>query len=192
LPYRVCNVSMQILTESIWRNCDVVYPDRAQEDRKLLVYDSAPLETDLEITGSPVLTVEMSSTTSDGALHAYLEDIAPGGRVTYVDEGVFRVIDRKEVDAKNLPYEPIGPAHSFMREDAEPLVPGEPARIRFSLCATSVLLRRGHRIRLALAGADAHFFQRYPTVATTWTVYRDALRTSFIELPVRHVADAAP
>ena len=50
---------------------DVVYPDRAHEDRKLLVYDSSPLNCDLEITGSPMLTLEMSSTTTDGALHAY-------------------------------------------------------------------------------------------------------------------------
>jgi predicted acyl esterase len=48
----------------------------------------------------------MSSTTSDGALHAYLEDVSPEGRVTHVDEGIFRVINRKEVDPNSLPYTP--------------------------------------------------------------------------------------
>ena len=165
---------------------DVVYRDRADEDKKLLVYTGAPLETNLEITGSPVLTVEISSSTRDGALHAYMEDVSPEGRVTYLDEGVFRVIDRKEVDPKSLAYEPLGPAHSFLRKDAEPLQPGELAEIRFSLCPTSVLLTKGHRIRIALAGADADQFDRYPAVgSSTWTVYREALRASFIELPVR-------
>ncbi len=165
---------------------DVVYPDRANEDKKLLVYTSAPLETDLEITGTPVLTVEMSSTASDGALHAYLEDVSREGRVTYVDEGILRVIDRKEVDPKTLPYVPLGPAHNFLRKDAEPLTPGEPARIRVALYPTSVLLRKGHRMRIALAGADAGFFRRYPAIGTlTWTVYREVQRPSFIELPVR-------
>jgi uncharacterized protein len=42
-----------------------VYPDRADQDRKLLVYASAPLQADLEITGSPVVTLEMSSTASE-------------------------------------------------------------------------------------------------------------------------------
>jgi uncharacterized protein len=163
---------------------DVFYPDRAGEDKKLLTYTSPPLDTDLEITGSPVLTLEMASTTSDGAIHAYLEDVSPGGRVTYLDEGVFRVIHRKEVDPKSLPYEPLGPAHSYLRADAEPLTPGEPASIRFSLFATSILLRKGHRIRVALAGADASLFQRIPAEGSeTWTVYREALRASFIELP---------
>jgi len=163
---------------------DVIYPDRAAEDRKLLVYTGAPFGSDLEITGSPVLNLVMASTTADGAIHAYLEDIAPDGRVTYLDEGVFRVINRKEVDAKTLPYVPLGPAHSFLRADSEPLVPGEPATIRFSLFPTSVLLRKGHSIRIALAGADAGLFQRYPAQGTPcWTVYREPGRASFLDLP---------
>lgn len=163
---------------------DVVYPDRAAEDKKLLTYTSSPLDTDLEITGSPVVTLLMASTTSDGAIHAYLEDVSPVGRVTYLDEGIFRVIHRKEVDPKSLLYEPLGPGHSFLRADAEPLTPGEPATIRFSLFPTSVMLRKGHRIRVALAGADASLFQRFPAEGTpTWTVYREAQRASFVELP---------
>ena len=159
---------------------DVVYPDRAGEDRKLLVYTSEPLETDIEITGTPVVALEMSSTTSDGAVHAYL------------DEGLLRVIERKEVDPKSLPYVPIGPAHSFLRKDAEPLTPGQSATIRFAMYPTSVRLRKGHRIRVALAGADAGLFQRYPAEGTpTWTVYREAKRASGIELPVRRNGESS-
>jgi uncharacterized protein len=162
---------------------DVVYGDRAVADKKLLTYTSSPLKTDLEITGSPMLTLQMTSTTSDGAIHAYLEDVAPTGRVTYIDEGVFRVIHRKEADPRSLPYESLGPAHSFRREDAEPMKPGDAASIRFSLLPTSVLLRRGHSIRMALAGADAGLFQTYPASgAPEWIVYRDAERSSFLEL----------
>lgn len=106
--------------------------------------------------------------------------------MTHVDEGIFRVMNRKEVDPKSLPYEPISPAHSLLRKDAEPMTPGEAASIRFSLLPTCVLLRKGHRIRVALAGADAGVFQRYPAAGTaTWTVYREAKRASFIELPTR-------
>ena len=54
-----------------------------------------PLEADTEITGTPILTVAMSSTAADGALHAYLEDVSPEGWVTYVDEGMLRIMDRK-------------------------------------------------------------------------------------------------
>jgi putative CocE/NonD family hydrolase len=181
-------------TETRWNTgldgSDVIYPDRAAEDRKLLVYTGEPLATDLEITGTPVLSLVLASTASDGAVHAYLEDVAPEGRVTYVDEGILRVINRKEVDPKALPYLPQGPPHSYLRRDAEPLTPGMPATIRLSFYTTSVMLHRGHRIRVALAGADALQFRRYPATGTpTWTVYREAQRASFVELPVR---DARP
>ncbi len=166
---------------------DVVYPDRAAEDKKLLTYTSRPLEGDLEITGSPVLSLLMASTAEDGAIHAYLEDVAPTGRVTYLDEGVFRVIHRKEMDPANLPYEPLGPAHSFLRADAQPMKPGEKTTIRFALLPTSVLLRGGHSIRIALAGADGTLFQRYPAQGTpTWTVYRESGAASFVDLPVKN------
>src|SRR5208283_2860545 len=93
-------------------------------------------------------------------------------------------VDRKEVAPKTLLYEPLGPAHSFLRKDAEPLTPGEAATIRFSMYPTSVLLRKGHRIRVALAGADASLFDRYPAKGTpTLTVYREAQRASYVELP---------
>ena len=165
---------------------DVVYPDRAAADRRLLTYTGPPLGADLEITGSPVLSLELASTASDGAVHAYLEDVAPDGKVTYLDEGVFRMIHRREVAPETLPYPPLGPAHSYLRRDAEPLHPGEVATVRFALYPTSIVLRRGHRIRLALAGADAGLFQRYPAAGpVSWTVRRDRDRASFLELPVK-------
>lgn len=165
---------------------DVVYPDRRTEDDKLLSYTSDPLQNDLEITGTPVLTLVMSSTKSDGAVHAFLEDVAPTGRVTYLDEGVLRLIDRKEADPSSLPYEPLGPSHSFLQKDAEPMNSGEIATIRLALLPTSLLLKKGHSIRIAMAGADAGLFQRYPATGTpVWTVYREAGRSSFLELPVK-------
>jgi uncharacterized protein len=54
-------------------------------------------------------------------------------------------------------------------------------------------LRKGHRIRVALAGADASDFQRYPAEGTPkWTVYRETRRASFIDLPVRRISPSAP
>jgi len=40
---------------------DVIYPDRSEEDRKLLTYTSARLEADLIITGSPIVTLYVRS-----------------------------------------------------------------------------------------------------------------------------------
>jgi predicted acyl esterase len=55
----------------------------------------------------------------------------------------------------------------------------------FELSATSVRVRAGERIRLALAGADRAMFAVYPAGATpTWTVSRSAAAPSWIDLPM--------
>ena len=164
---------------------DVVYADRAAEDRKLLTYTSAPLATDAEITGVPVVSLQVASTHDDGSFHVYLEDVAPDGRVTYVTEGIFRAINRR-VSAEAPPYRVFGPHHSYRREDAMPLVPGEVAELAFELQATSVRIRAGHRIRLALAGADRAMFDPVPAGATpTWRVRRGGAGSSYLSLPMQ-------
>jgi len=51
---------------------------------------------------------------------------------------------------------------------------------------TSVLLRKGHRIQVALAGADASLFERYAAEGTPkLTVCREAQRASYLDLPVK-------
>ncbi len=163
---------------------DVYYPDRVDEDAKLLTYTSAPLEDDLRITGTPVVSLHVSSTHADGALHVYLEDVAPDGRVTYLTEGVLRLIHGVSSDA-DLPYQHPGPPRSFLRADAEPLTPGVVTPIEMPLFATSVRLEAGHRLRIAIAGHDASTFARYPVEgAPVLTVVHSPDSPSFLELPV--------
>jgi putative CocE/NonD family hydrolase len=158
--------------------------DRAAEDAKLLTYTSAPLPDDTEITGSPIVTFYVASTEEDGAFHVYLEDVAPDGKVTYITEGILRAIHHPISD-DTPPYVHLGPYHSFNRADARPLVPGEVTEISLNLYATSVLIKTGHSLRVALAGADADTFDRYPAEGTpVWTVQRNSVYPSHIELPM--------
>jgi putative CocE/NonD family hydrolase len=166
---------------------DVIYPDRRDEDRKLLTYTSAPMERDVEITGHPIVTLFVTSTHTDGAFIVYLEDVAPDGRVTYITEGQLRAVMRR-VSSEPARYRKYGPHHSELRADAMPLVPGEVAELRFDLWATSVLIKRGHHIRLAVAGADNDSFLRYPKDGgvPTITVLRNGAHASRITLPVKN------
>ena len=67
------------------------------------------------------------------------------------------------------------------------------ATIRLSMYRTSVLLRKGHRIRMALARADASLFERYPAEgAPKSTVYREAQRASYLDLPMETHDREAP
>jgi uncharacterized protein len=165
---------------------DILYPDRSGEDSKLLVYTGAPLPTDVEISGSPVVVLQVASTVTDGAFFAYLEDVAPDGRVTYLDEGELRAINRKQMDTHELQYNSPGRVSSSSRHNTQPLIPGKPAELKIGMWPTSILLRKGHQIRIAIAGADAVNFRRYPPAGdVTWTVYRQSGLGSYAELPMR-------
>jgi len=165
---------------------DILYPDRSGEDNKLLVYTGTPLATDVEISGSPAVVLEVASTAADGAFFAYLEDVAPDGHVTYLDEGELRAINRKPIDTRERSYISPGPGSGSSRRNALPLVPGKPTELKMSMWPTSILLRKGHQIRVALAGADADTFRRYPPAGdVTWTVYRQSGLGSYVDLPIR-------
>jgi len=160
----------------------VIYPDRRVADRKLLCYTSAPLDADLEVTGHASVTVFVSSTATDGEFFAYLEDMNPKGRVTYVTEGELRAVHRKL--SAEPPYGQVGAYHSFKRSDALPLPPGGVTEITFEILPTSYRFKRGHSIRLALAGADKDHFAVMPGPPPSWRVYRDSVHASRISLPV--------
>ena len=72
------------------------------------------MQADVEITGNPIVTLYVSSTTPDAAFHVYLEDVAPDGTVTYITEGMLRAINRK-VSNEEPPYVQFGPYHSLER-----------------------------------------------------------------------------
>jgi hypothetical protein len=163
---------------------DTWYGFRGSEDEKLLVYETAPLETELEVTGYPVVHLNLSSSHSDGMVIVYLEDVGPLGTPRYVTEGVLRVIHRKTGEDPARWDRPV-PYHSFRSEDAAPLVPGTVAELAFGLQPTSILFRAGHRIRIAIAGHDDAAFRRIPATGTPeLRIQRNRTHPSFIELPV--------
>lgn len=163
---------------------DVVYADRAEQDKKLLTYTSPPLDKDTEITGSPVVTLYAASTENDGAFFVYLERVDASGRVTYLTEGMLHTRHRSVSNAA-APYAQLGPYHTFARADVAMLTPGEVAEIAFDLIPTSVLLRKGDRVRVAIAGHDAACFARNPASGEpTITMMRNAAFASRLELPV--------
>jgi putative CocE/NonD family hydrolase len=162
------------------------YPDRRDEDDKLLAYTSAPFERDMELVGTPSVHLFVASETSDPAFFVYLEDVAPDGRVTYLTEALFRAIHRKPADVAKLPYAQPQPASSFARADAMKMQPGQIAEVSFPAFPVAALLRQGHRLRVAIAGADADTFHRYSEGRDdAFTVERSTVRPSGIDVNLR-------
>ncbi len=155
--------------------------DRNEMDDRMLVYTSQPAEEDIQITGTPIVHLQLSSTHTDGAVLVYLEDVDEHGNSTYITEGGLRLIHRKELPQNNENFN----LHSFNEEDAMPMVPDEITQVSFKLWPTSVLIKKGHSIRIAIAGADKSTFDKIPErVTPTLSIHHDKAHLSFISLPI--------
>lgn len=118
----------------IW--CWATPVEQGEDDARSVVYDAEPLEEPLEIIGNGVLEVGFAASAQVAGLAARLEDVAPDGTSVMVAKGYLNATRRDSV------FEP------------EALEPGRVYPLRIQLDATAWRFRAGHRIRLALAGAD--------------------------------------
>jgi len=163
----------------------IQYPDRNTRDARLLTYTSQPLPEPLEITGHPIITLYLRSSETDAQIFVYLEDLSPDGAVHYITEGLFRASAR-QISWDQPPYQIThGPYHTFKRADVLPLEPGEIAEITFDLLPVSHQFKKGHSIRVAIAGADADNFELFPKTPPILEFQRKPPYPSHILLPVK-------
>lgn len=166
-----------------------------------LAYLGAPLRADMEVTGHPLIELTLSSTASDGDIFVYLEDVAPDGSSLLVSEGQLRanyhrprpIENMLAASARGFGVKPGLPWQGFDKVDYDPapFADGKQVRLAFDLMPTSWVFRKGHRIRISIAGADAPSFAIHPALteaaakgeAPVWTLHRGAGLSS-IELPV--------
>jgi putative CocE/NonD family hydrolase len=159
----------------------MIYPDLAPNDAKSLTYTTAPLTDDLTVTGHPIDTLWLSSWTNDADLLVLLEEVESSGAARCVTEGALRATPRKRSEA---PWTTLGlPLQRGFKRDAMPLPAGVPTEIQMDLHPTSTVFNAGHRIRIAIMGADADNLEA-PTRVPTLRVYHGEAHPSRIALPV--------
>ncbi|MBY3143181.1 CocE/NonD family hydrolase [Rhizobium laguerreae] len=139
---------------------EVDYGDRQQFAAARLSYTSEPLAQELEITGHPMVELNISSTREDGIFFVYLEAVRPDGVSCYLTEGQLRAVHRKVCNES--PFSVLGPQQSYLRSDAEPLTPGKPTVLAFTLLPISALLPPGYKLRVCLAGSESTTFANVP------------------------------
>jgi putative CocE/NonD family hydrolase len=159
-----------------------VYPDRAEADSRLIVFDTAPLVHSMRIIGFPILSVTLSTDADNGAVFAYLGDVSPDGRVTYITEGQLLFAHRAVADGARPPG--LGIARTYARADRLPVTPGEPMNLLFHLAPTAARFRAGHRIRLSISGGDDGTFRSVGQMATTFKITHGTTDSAWLDLPV--------
>lgn len=160
------------------------YGNRAKADRRLRCYTSAPLDTDLEVTGHPFVTLTLACDREDAALFVYLEDVAPDGHVRMITDSCLRLSHR--ATGGEPPYEHLGVWRTGADADIEPVTPGAVMELTLDLLPTSWLFSAGHAIRLAIAGADVDNFLTVPEEgpAPTFAIHHGGEHVARLDLPV--------
>ncbi len=158
------------------------YPDMTGNDRKGLTYTTAPLPSNLEVTGHPVVYLWVSCSARDSDFFVYLEEVDRTGFSKYVTEGTLRASHRALAEP---PWPYLGlPYHRCFKEDLADL-PDGPAELVFDLHPTSRLFPAGSRIRVTLTCADRDnlLTPELPGPPEV-RVHRDAAHPSRIVLPI--------
>jgi putative CocE/NonD family hydrolase len=149
----------------------------------ILVFTTAPLAADVEITGPITVRLWVSSSCPDTDFTAKLIDWYPpsadypAGFAMNITDGIFRVRYRKSW------------------EHPEMLAPGEIAEIAIEPFATSNLFKAGHRIRLDISSSNFPHFDVNPNTGepegmarrrqlAVNSVHVDAEHPSHIVLPI--------
>jgi predicted acyl esterase len=114
-----------------------------------LVWETAPLEHELDVVGDIELVLDARSTAPDTSFIVILQDVDGARNVTGVTAGYLRAGLREVDEAASRPGAPILPCRTFR---AIPI--GETVRYRVPLVANARRFKTGHRLRLFLMGED--------------------------------------
>jgi putative CocE/NonD family hydrolase len=161
------------------------YPNRKAEDKRLIVFDSDALTSDMIVTGHPAIKIFLKPNGKDCTLFAYLEDVSASGSVSYVSEGEVLCGNRLNSIEPQL-YKTVVPTRSFRLKDYHPLTPGKVVEVDLDMFPMSYQFKKGHHIRLALAGGDKDHFQKpnFTQVSAEFEVKWGTDCPSQIQLPV--------
>jgi putative CocE/NonD family hydrolase len=143
----------------------------------VLVYTTAPLLRDTEVTGPVHAVLHAASTAPDTDFTAKLVDVHPDGKAYNLCEGIIRARYRQSVTEPTL------------------IEPGKIEEYTIDMWVTANLFKKGHRIRLEISSSNFPRFDRNPNtgkpfgtdtelVSATQTIYHDAEHPSRVILPI--------
>jgi putative CocE/NonD family hydrolase len=154
---------------------------KVEQRRDVLVYSTAPVASNTEVTGPVKVILYASSSAPDTDFTAKLVDVFPDGMARNLTDGILRARYRESLENPRL------------------LTSGEVYRMTIDVGVTSNVFRAGHRIRLEISSSNFPRFDRNPNTGAiseddremrkaNQTVYHDRDRHSYLQLPVIPVA----
>ncbi|MBP7826103.1 MAG: CocE/NonD family hydrolase [Verrucomicrobia bacterium] len=143
----------------------------------VLVYSTAPLDADVEVTGPVKLILYAASSAPDTDFTAKLVDVHPDGKAYNLCDGIIRARYRRGMTQPAL------------------LEPGKAEQFEIDLWVTSNLFKHGHCIRLEVSSSNFPRFDRNPNsgkpfgtdtelLVAQQTILHDQKHPSHLVLPV--------
>jgi putative CocE/NonD family hydrolase len=144
--------------------------EQTPDDRKSLLFDTAPLEADLEILGHPVARIRVAADQAVAKLALRLCEVTPDGKSWLVTYGLLNL------------------THRDGHEKPVALTPGEAYDVTIDLDLIAYRFKAGNRIRLAVSESLWPLVWPSPQVATLTLTHG----ASSLELPVRPIVRDPP
>ncbi|WP_135503252.1 CocE/NonD family hydrolase [Roseovarius aestuariivivens] len=143
--------------------------DQRREDAGSLVFETAPLEQDLNLVGDALLRLAVQVDRPVAQVCARLVDVAPDGAATRVSYGLLNL------------------THRHSHEHPTALTPGETYHVEVPLKHVAQTFRAGHKLRLSVS--TSYFPIAWPAPEpVTLTIHTDQ---SKLDLPIRGANDPA-
>src|SRR5258706_982559 len=159
-------------------------------------FETEPLPHDTEVTGPLALKLWVSSTSEDMDIFVTLRNVGPDGAdicevgqhgqpVPCLTKGWLRASHRKLDAARSLPYRPY-----HMHDERSWLTPGEIVACDIEIWPTSIVISKGHKLRVDIQPRDGvgsapytHYHAEYNAGAQN-TVYTGGDKASYLLLPI--------
>ncbi|MGH7970810.1 MAG: CocE/NonD family hydrolase, partial [Limisphaerales bacterium] len=150
---------------------------KVEARQDVLVYSTAPLEQDVEVTGPVKLVLWAASDDRDTDFTGKLVDVDPEGKAYNICEGILRA------------------RYRHGRDKPELLESGKSESYEIDLWVTSNLFRHGHRIRVEVSSSNFPRFDRNPNTGHPFgtdselipahqTIFHDRDHPSHLVMPV--------
>ena len=159
-------------------------------------FETEPMPHDTEVTGPLMLNLWVSSTSEDMDIFVTIRNIGADGKdvpevgqhgqpVPCVTKGWLRASHRKLDSEKSLPYRPYHP-----HDERRWLNPNEPVECQIEVWPTSMVFRKGHKLRVDIQPRDGigsepytHYHGDYNAGADN-AVYSGGDTPSWLLLPI--------
>jgi predicted acyl esterase len=124
----------------------------------MAVFESAPLETDLELGGHFRANIWISSTSADADLYVSLRVMNDNGEVSYHTRGPANgapltwgclKVSHRALDPERS--RPERPWHTHRRQDGLPLTPGDVVKVELELLPATARVAAGSRLRVEMS-----------------------------------------